>query len=198
MSDKQPKLAFDLQRDLRALSAMASSLTPYLYENGMYGPLANDLPRLTIGGLLLRLYRLNRLTSILNAEQQAAVKQAQAAFEAERARWAVHYNEKLQRELQSRLDALSGFLRECSEDWRACAASYPSQAEKRTMIEHLHREAEDRGLVTNAHLARLKDVDQKLKRMLKEGDLITDERLAGVYPRDEFWWLYRFVPESES
>ena len=43
MSKHPPKLAFDLERDVRILSAMASSLTPYLYENEMYGYLEGDL-----------------------------------------------------------------------------------------------------------------------------------------------------------
>lgn len=196
MDAKPPKLAFDLEHDLRALSAMASNLTPYLYEKEMYGPLVGDLPLLTLGGLLLRLYRFGRLTSILTAEQQAMVQAAQANFESARVQWAVHYDQKLHHELRARLNSLSYFLDDCTEDRRGNAVHYPAQAEKRIMIEHLRQEAETRHVITDVQHARLKEVDQRLSHLLKEGTFILDERLTNVYPRGEFWWLYGFIPEN--
>jgi hypothetical protein len=198
MDAKPPKLAFDLEHDLRALSAMASHLTPYLYENEMYGVLPGNLPRLTLGGLLLRLYRFSRLTSILTAQQQAAVQEAQATFDSARAQWAAHYDKKVHHELRARLDAFSYFLDDCTEDRRGNAVNYPAQAEKRIMIEHLRQEAEARHVITDVQYARLKEVDQRLSHLFKEGALIMDERLASVYPRGEFWWLYGSIPESNS
>lgn len=196
MDAKPFKLAFDLDKDLSALSAMASTLTPYLYENEMYGVLPGSLPRLTLGGLLLRVYRLPRLTSILTERQQAAVREAQASFDAARAQWAVHYEQKLRHELHARLDAFGYFLDDCFEDRRGNAASYPSQAEKRTMIEHLRREAEDRHLMTEVEYGRLQTVDQRLSHLFKEGAFVMDERLESIYPCEEFWWLYGFISET--
>ena len=51
MSTYPPKLAFNLERDLRVLAAMASSLTPYLYEDELYGYLAGNLPKPTLGAV---------------------------------------------------------------------------------------------------------------------------------------------------
>ncbi len=197
MSTNPPTLAFDLERDLRVLAAMAANLTPYLYEDEMYGNLGGDLPRLTLGGLLMRLYRLSRLESSLTAGQQAAVEDAQANFEAGRSKWAVHYETKLVNELRSRAEALLRFLDECTDDLASCTASYPSQAEKRTMIEHLRDEAEGRNVLTEDHRALINVVDQKIRRVLHDGAFITDERLKEVYPREKFWWLYGSVGESK-
>jgi hypothetical protein len=193
MSNHPPTLAFDLERDLRVLAAMAANLTPYLYEDEMYGYLGGDLPRLTLGGLLMRLYRLSHLEDSLTAEQRATVADAQTRFEADRSKWAVHYETKLVNELRSRAEALLRFLDECNDDLANCAASYPSQAEKRTMIEHLKDAAEGLNLLTEDHRALLNVVDQKIRRMLRDGNFITDERLKDVYPRDKFWWLYGSV-----
>ena len=140
MSTKPPTLAFDLDRDLRALATMASNLAPYLYEDEMYGYLSGDLPNLTLGGLLLRLYRLGRLENLLDADQQTMLQDSRINFEAECAKWAVHYETKLQQELHARLDAFDQFLNECGDDLPSCAANYPVQAEKRTIIEHLNDE----------------------------------------------------------
>lgn len=187
------QLAYDLDRDVRVLSAMASSLTPYLYENEMYGYLPGDLPRLTLGGLLMRLYRLSRLEDLLTTGQKSAVQTAKETFEAERSQWAAHYDAKLQHELKSRLSALDQFLYDCGEDLQGCVFSYPVQAEKRVMIEHLHDEAQARGVMTDELDTRLKQVDQKLRRVLADGGFIFDPRLQDAYPRTQYWWLYGSV-----
>lgn len=196
MSNQSPTLAYDLDRDVRVLSAMASNLTPYLYENEMYGYLSGGLPKLTLGGLLMRLYRLSRLESHLDAEQQDTVQNARLNFEAERSEWAVHYDTKLQHETGVRLNALERFLNECNDDPQDCASGYPSQAEKRIMIEHLRLEAEERDVLTDELRTHLKQVDNKLQRLLGEGEFITDERLKEIYPRSQFWWMYGHVGEK--
>ena len=196
MSTKPPTLAFDLDRDLRALAAMASNLTPYLYEDEMYGYLSGDLPNLTLGGLLLRLYRLSQLEDLLDADQQNVLQDARINFEAECSKWAVHYESKLQHELHTRLDAFERFLNECGDDLQSCSANYPIQAEKRTMIEHLVDELRELDALPEEIEGRIRHIDQKLRRLLKEGGFITDERLKAVYPKDRFWWMYGYVPEN--
>ncbi len=196
MSTKPPTLAFDLDRDLRALATMASNLTPYLYEDEMYGYLSGDLPNLTLGGLLLRLYRLGHLENLLDADQQTMLQDARINFEAECAKWAVHYETKLQQELHARLDAFDQFLNECGDDLPSCAANYPVQAEKRTIIEHLNDELVELEARPEEIENRLRHIDQKLRRLLVEGDIISDERLAAVYPKGRFWWMYGYIPEN--
>ena len=196
MSNRQPTLAFDLARDVRVLAAMASNLTPYLYEQETYGYLSGDLPRLTLGGLLLRLHRLSYLENELDADQQNLVQDARINFEAEQSEWAVHYEAKLQEELRQRIDALDRYLQECGDNGQGCAAEYPSQAEKRTMIEHLRDEAERRDVLTEELRARLKQVDARLQRVLHEGDFIMDDILTSAYPPEKFWWLYGYIEEK--
>ena len=194
MTKKTPTLAFDLARDVRALGAMAANLTPYLYEKELYGYLSGDLPRLTVGGLLMRLYRLTRLSDHLSAEQQNVVQDAAINFEAEQSEWSVHYEHKLQQELETRLNGLARFLEEWREGNAACAASYPIEAEKRTIIEHLRREAIEREVMPPELEARLRQLDNQLRRLLTDGEFISDPILQEVYPRDEFWWLYGYIP----
>ncbi len=196
MSTKPPTLAFDLDRDLRALATMASNLTPYLYEDEMYGFLSGDLPNLTLGGLLLRLYRLGQLENSLDADQQTMLQDARINFEAECAKWAVHYESKLQHELHARLDAFDQFLNECGDDLQSCAANYPVQAEKRTIIEHLTDELKELEALPDEIEGRIRHIDQRLRRLLHEGDFITDERLEAAYPKDRFWWMYGYLPEN--
>ena len=81
---------YDPEPDLRALEAMASNLTPYLYEKELYGMLAQNLPRLTVGGLLLRLYRLRGVEPELSEGQQRRLHDAALNFEQLRSEWMVH------------------------------------------------------------------------------------------------------------
>lgn len=194
MTKKTPTLAYDLERDVRALGAMAANLTPYLYEKELYGYLSGDLPRLTVGGLLMRLYRLSRLSNHLSAEQQNVVQDAAINLEAEQSEWSVHYELKLQQELDARLTALQRFLEECRDSNSACAASYPVEAEKRVIIEHLRREAIERGVFTPELDTRLRHLDAQLRRLLTDGPFISAPILTEVYPRAEFWWMYGTLP----
>ena len=193
MKKKTPTLAFDLARDVRAVGAMAANLTPYLYEKELYGYLSGELPRLTVGGLLMRLYRLSRLSNQLSAEQQNTVQDAAINLEAEQSEWGVHYEAKIQQELEARINALTRFLEECREGNSTCAANYPIEAEKRVIIEHLRREAEELNVLPPELDTRLHQLDNQLRRLLTEGPFITDPMLEEVYPRDEFWWLYGFI-----
>ncbi len=198
MSTTVPRLAYDIARDVQTLAAMASNLTPYMYEEEVFGHLAADLPRLTLGGVLLRLYRLSRLEAYLTEAQRTVVRDAQINFEAERARWAVHYEQKLQRELEVRLHALEQFLGDCATE-PTCASEYPMQAEKRTMVAHLRQEAAEHDVLTEHIAARIGHLDAQLRRHTQPGPFVyTDERLVEVYPQARFWWLYCHVPEDRS
>lgn len=196
MTQTPPRLAYHLDRDVTILGAMASSLTPYLYENEIYGFLGNDLPKLTLGGLLMRLHRLTQLEALLSAEQLSQVQDARINFEAECARWAVHYEHKLQQELRVRLDALDQFLRECQDDLGGCASGYPTQAEKRTMIEHLRAEALEHEVLTPELASRLVYLDERLRRLVSQGDFISADFLAQAYPPETFWWMYAYVGDE--
>lgn len=191
---KPPALSYDLEYDLRALEAMAANLTPYLYENEVFGTLPGDLPRLTLGGLLMRLYRLGRLD--LDPAQRQRVSVARAAFERDRDQWLTHYENKLRHELRARLDALHRYLAECASERHGCAAGYPTQAEKRTMIEHLRQALAERNQRADDSEARLAEIDRKLRRLIDAGDFVSDERLKSAYSPDEFWWLYASVAEA--
>ncbi|GAB4420865.1 MAG: hypothetical protein Kow00106_17580 [Anaerolineae bacterium] len=195
MSHSHPQLAFDLDRDVRALVAMAAHLTPWLYEDELYGYVGGNLPRLTLGGLLLRLYRLERLGSHLSAEQLLQVQGARAQFDQARSQWAVHYEQKLRRELEARVHAFEQFLTDCEEDLSACALNYPVQAEKRTIIHHLVQEASALEIFENRLHGRIKELDRRLQGILQQGECLADERLCAVYSPTEFWWMYGSIAE---
>ncbi|MCC7449129.1 MAG: hypothetical protein IT324_17050 [Anaerolineae bacterium] len=191
MTSTQPVIAFDLDRDVRTVEAMAARLKPYVYENELYGLMPGDLPRLTIGGLLMRLHRLSALADHLSPKQQGIVQNAQQQLDTIRKEWGVAYEGKLQREFTARLNALGQFLGECHENPQRCFDGYPSAVEKRVIAHAIADEMEARHTATTVTRAVLTDFDNNLRRYVKPADhFVWDARLQPAYPRDPYWYLY--------
>ncbi len=180
----------DLDRDATAVRAMAAALDPYLYQDDLYGGLPGALPRLTVGGLLMRLHRLRALKDQLTPKQAAALSEAEADFEQARSQWAVHYGRKIKRELASRQDSFKWFLDECDDNPLRCAENYPTEAEKRTILHHLLTEGVARGLDIAEEQRRQVTLDSKLRQRFRAEGFIWDPRAQPAYPKDVFWWLY--------
>lgn len=183
MSSPRRIFTIDLAQDVRAVTAMADQLTPYIYESQLYGML-NDLslPRLTLGGLLMRLARLSALRDQLSPAQQASLEQAQHKLDEVRRTWPVHYEGKLQQELQARLTALEQFANDCAANLRACADNYPSAMEKRVMIEHLRDAALEVKVLSEALKSRLSALDNAISRCIEKGAFCWSANVQPAYP----------------
>lgn len=195
MANTQPVIQFSVENDVRTVTAMADALTPYVYENELYGTLGGSLPRLTMGGLLMRLQRLSALSSTLSPAQQQAVAQAQAQLDKVRQEWQVAYEGKIERELSSRLQSFGQLLKDCAEDPRRCADSYPSEIEKRVIIQSLQAEAEQRHTLAPEVARQIRNMDDQLRKYTQPqpADFIWDARLQTAYPKEKYWYLYTTI-----
>ena len=189
-------MKYNSETDLRELEAMASHLTPYLYQDDLYGMMSNNLPRLTVGGLLLRLLRLEGQQ--LSEAQQKRVAEARSRFEELRKEWAAHYDGKVQKEIAVRLRSFSAFLDEADDSPGGARGNYPAEATRRTIITHLRDEAEQRNLWTEEYAADLQRVDRRLQAVLDRSQekFIWADELQPIYPKDRFWWLYALPAEK--
>ncbi len=197
--------SYDAERDLRILQAMADQLEPYLIADDLFWPLsgrvAGGMPRLTVGGLLLRRHRLTALHASLTPRQQDALAAALAQFAAQRDAWAVHYNRKMAREWDMRQRLLEEFLHDCDDQAAAdCADYWPNQARQRTILHHLSEEAEARHTLEEEQRRALARLDAELRRYLQPeepGQFLWSPELEPVYPRETYWWLW-VVPAEDS
>lgn len=187
----------DIENRIHTLTAMASNLTPYLYENELFGHLGDHLPKLTVGGLLLRLHQLEYLEPHLSHDQQTRIHDARINFEETRHEWSVHYEEKIVHELKSRLSGLTWYLEDCSRGEGNCAADWQNEAEKRTIVAHLEAEAEAAEVLTDELRDEINHVDQRLRRLVHSGQFLWDAKLSGAYPQDKYWWLYGNIREAD-
>lgn len=180
----------DVQQELKTLSAMLSNLKPYLYGEELFAETGRGMPKLTVGGILLRLEWLQGVAESLDSNTQAKIATANTDFEHLRYEWQTHYEEKILRELRSRLNALQWFLDDCGSNPNSCKGNWATEAEKRTIIAALLREAKRLKVLPDGVQAEVSNLDGGLRKHHQKGDFIWDERLQTSYPRDEFWWLY--------
>ncbi len=190
MATVQPVIRFDLSRDVRTVEAMAARLVPYIYEKEIYGPMPGDLPRLTVGGLLMRLHRLSAAADALSAEQRQLLDTARQQFDQVRRDWSVAYETKLTNELNARLSSLRQFITECQDNPPHCGDLYPSNAEKWVIAQELKDEAVARNIFTPLQQAELSGIDNKLHQFFSAGEFTWDERVKAGYPREKYWFLY--------
>ena len=70
-----------LRRDLTILEAMAAEMPTYLDYDALFWPLSDSsMPRLTLGGYLMRQHRLKALANLLTDSEQGRLDQAMLAF----------------------------------------------------------------------------------------------------------------------
>ena len=155
---------YNIEQNLEALTAMASNLTPYLYEEELFGHLGNNLPKLTVGGMLMRLYQLKHLSSDLAAEQQQRLHDAEVNINAARSEWALHYEQKIIKEIESRLGSLRWFLDDCARDPSSCGFDWNTEVEKRTIVEHLNEEAQRLDILESNLKSETSQIDSRLRR----------------------------------
>jgi hypothetical protein len=188
--------ALDIAQEFHILAAMVSHLKPYLYEGELFGHIDNRMPKLTIGGLLLRLHRLEGLERYLTPEQRTQLYAARQQFETLRYEWQTHYRDKILQEIQARLNTLKWFLDDCANNPESCAGGWLDQAEKRTIVAHLCQEAEHLDALPGELRNEIAAVDSRLRGYQRRGEFLWDERLKDSYPPDEWWWLYGRPSES--
>lgn len=198
--------SYNAERDLRILAAMAEQVRTYLLEDALFWPISGSvrggMPRLTIGGLLLRKNRLTALRHLLSAKQETRIDEAVAAFEEARDEWAMRYDARIVREWDMRMGLLQAFLGDCLDsesNKRDCGDYWPSQAEQRTMLHHLQDESESRKTFSDRQRTALAHIDRGLRQFLifdEQNAFLWAGELADVYPRDPYWWLW-VIPRSE-
>jgi len=170
-----------LEKDKAYLEAGVSELEDYLLSNELFWPVTTrgfDLPRLTIGGLLLAKARLKAR----GAQIEALLSQ----LEAVRSKWRVAWETKAGRGFQSRFNLWSNYLSDYRHNPEGHADAYPHEARYRAMMKLLLAELP----APPAELAGLSQLDSLLRANFIPGDFIWGADLQSGFPEDEYWYLY--------
>src|SRR5512145_2022426 len=179
---------YSIERDLREVHAMVEALVPYVYEDELYRMLGGSLPSLTLGAVLLRLRRLRGLRGRMTHAQAEQFQTIEAKHEAIREEWATHYNQKLLREVEGRLNNLHAYFKECDDDPRLCANSYLPEALRRTIIQEILTELPDQEIRAAGLHTKFQKADTRMRRYLRPSSFVWDAVLKPAYPDNIYWW----------
>lgn len=170
------------EKDRAYLEAGIPQLEDYLLSDELFWPITArgyDLPRLTIGGLLLAKARL-----------EARGEQIEALFarlDAVRLKWRVAWETKAGREFQSRFGLWGNYLTDYRQNPEGHADSYPHEVRNRAMLQLLMAELPAKLPEREA----LPALDGALRSsMIPGGDFVWDPDLQPGFPREEYWFLY--------
>ncbi|MCP4139261.1 MAG: hypothetical protein GY755_03035 [Chloroflexi bacterium] len=161
------------EKDQKYLESALPELKKYLLSDTLFYPMG-QLPRLTIGGLLLAQKRLqagNRGTHLF--PELDSVKQ----------KWYAAWTKKAAREQESRLTLWRNYLNDYQNRPTEYAADYPNEVRWRVMLELLIAE-------TDEIPPELTALDKLLRAKLKKSNFIWDESLQSEFDEEKFWFLY--------
>jgi hypothetical protein len=177
---------------------MASQLDPFGYEDDTYGGMPDNRPKLTIGGLLMRLHRLSLLDKLLSDEQRERLDKAHQEVDKVKQEWLTAYTNKITHELRLHINEWKQLLNECGQDQNECREMYPSVVEKRVMAQVLADEARALNTLTPEIEKRLQGIDSQMQGYFKSGSFIWDQRLQSAYPQDQYGFLYVTIFNKEG
>lgn len=180
--------------DLAIVREMVSELENYIVNEDLYRTVSVRLPtgdvrlQMTGGDLLTRLYRLDKERARLSTSDQNDLNTLQE--EAERIIYSLRtrFNQRLERELKARVDALKWYLDEAAQNPAEGRANYPYEIRNRQRIEEIvKRIGAD---LPAASLAPVSSIDNRLRGLSLGDRFVWDPSLEAVFPRQPYWYLY--------
>ena len=187
-----------LERDLVVLEAMAAEMDEYLRSDVLFWPLSGsgDLPRLTLGGYLMRQHRLLELRDLLDMEEQERLHAAIAQYHDALEEKVVRLEKKAHEELEARRRQWREYLRDAERG--AGISYYPSAVETRDMIEALIAQMRVSPYQLQPEIPqKLALLDRQLRRHWQPGDFIWPPEWQPAYPSEEYWWLFGHPKKRE-
>ena len=179
-----------LKQDLVVLEMMAGLMDEYLTSDVLFYPASRgDLPKVTLGGYLMRQYRLLQLRDLLDMEEQSRLHQAISQYNSALDEKVVRFETKAHTELEARLRQWQEYLREVKRGVNI--AYYESAVDTRAMIDALVAQLRIPPYELDEEIPRnLALLDRELSRVWERGEFIWPREWKPAYPREEFWWLY--------
>ena len=188
--------------DLAVAEAMAEQLDAYLVSDELYRTIVAETPtgqqRLQMTGcdLLTRLHRLQQQRLMLTPEQIFQLDQLQAVIEESLRSLPTRFDERLQLEVKSRLNAIAWFLDDCSADPKRCEVEYPFEMRNRQRIEEVLKVLSD-GLSEGLQ-RQLERIDKQIEVMTSASPFIWSTKLEPMFPQTPYWYLYVSPTEKSA
>ncbi len=164
--------------DQNYIETALPELKNYLLSDILFYPLMGQLPRLTIGGLLLAQRRLWAGNLGTHLDPKLATL---------RDKWRAAWEKKSARELDARLTLWRNYLNDYRADPENYAADYKHEVRWRVIIELLLAEVDQIP-------AEIIALDELLRVKFIKGKFLWDKNLQSQFAQDKFWFLYGKLP----
>lgn len=181
-----------LQHDLAILTAMADEMADYLRSDVLFWPMSSGgMPKLTLGGYLMRQFRLLALGDTLQPAEQQQLSRAVSTFNQALVERVVRFEQKAHQELEARIRQWGEYLRDLEKDRDMGPAGYGTAVETRAMIAVLVEKLQKRPYQLQPRIMpRIDLLDQNLRHFWEPGPFVWVAAWQPAYPQADFWWLY--------
>lgn len=181
-----------LLKDLTIFEEMALDMGEYLKSESLYWTMARgDMPRLTIGGYLMRQHRLSALRSSLPAGEQDRLDAAINTFDRVLVDQLVRFERRAHRELHTFLGEWVGHLRDWTRYKMPDIAAYANAVDTRVVITATVDKLREHPYQLDQRILEEMDVlDRKLLGRWQTGEFVWASVWQPAYPKKEYWWLY--------
>jgi len=169
------------EKDKAYLETGVSELENYLLSDELFWPITArgyNLPRLTIGGILLAKARLEA--------RDEQIEAFVSRLDAVRSKWRVAWETKAGRGVQARMRLWSNYLSDYRHNPEGYADAYPHEVSYRVMLHLLLSELP----TIPPEQKELSTLDGLLRVNLIQDDFIWETDLQTGFPREVYWYLY--------
>ena len=169
------------EKDKAYVEAGIPELEDYLLSDELYWPITArgyNLPRLTVGGILLAKARLEA--------RGEWIESLEAQLDAIRSKWRVSWEAKAGRGVQARMRLWGNYLSDYRHNPEGHADAYPHEVRYRAMLHLLMDELS----TPPSEQKELAQLDSLLRVNLISSDFIWETELQAGFPREVYWYLY--------
>ncbi|MFZ0546718.1 MAG: hypothetical protein WAM60_14830 [Candidatus Promineifilaceae bacterium] len=180
-----------LRQDLEILAEMAAEMDSYLKSDVLFWPMTNGaMPRLTLGGYLMRQHRLVALKGLLSDDEKAQLDTAVAQFNAALVEKVVRLEQRANQEIEARLRQWGEYLNDLSRGSGA-SSYYATAVQPRIMVAALvNKLSLPPYRLEGRAPEQIAMYDGNLRRRWQSGDFVWPEAWQPAYPERSYWYLY--------
>ena len=180
------------KRDLAILEVMVAEMNAYLMSEATHWTMEKgDMPKLTIGGCLMRCQRLPIVRDQLGEKAQQQLDKAVQTFANALSENVVRFEKRMHQELHARLADWSNYLRHMASRMMADVDYFASVVDTRVVIEVMIDELQKPAYQFDKQiLEQVTTLDNNLKGRWQIGEFVWPAVWQPAYPPETYWWLY--------
>lgn len=183
-----------LESDLTIFVVLVEHLPDYLASESIDWRLRDqmpEMPKLTIGGCLMRQQRLHRLAALLTPQQQERLQAANDRLGHLMGHNVVRFEQKTHQELRARLREWLDCLRAMQWHRGEEKCYYEDKVDTRVVVAAIVAQMQQSPFQLEADVpVEVEMLDNNLRQRWQTGSFLWHEVWRNAYPQEVYWYLY--------